>query len=274
MRLPCLQPLALPQSCHPAPGGFGLVASPGTPLSVPAPRLTGALSQPSPTLWSASRLFRPHQDRTLLKLWQRVVPSSCPWKPWEFSGPFGSLPLGSGAPSCPTAALWLWVGHCFSGPTGTDSTVCVASVPSHTHGVGGACVRLSVASLSDTLVLGQGGSSGSGNLCPGCRPAARPPCRSSAMTPGGSALRCHRLSTSWASRVGECSPDPAHTRGASARKGGGAAGGLHFSESRRASRRRCQPSQAFEDECQNKRGAECFRVPGSGPSTGKARPRI
>lgn len=268
-----------PAPCSPATvmpscllGAFGLVAS-RTPLSSPSPKthrsFVSALPHSVVSLQAVPTT--PGQDTS--QAMAEVVPSLLPLEALEFSGPFGSLPLGSGAPSLPNhLALWLWVGHCPSLGQREQNTcsVWLASVPSHTHVCAGrvsACQwHLSVtpwcwgrvAALGLVAPLPWVSSSSSASLQVISHDTRR--FRFALPSPE------HILGLP----VGECSPDPAHTEPALG-KGGGGGGGVYISvRAGRASRRRCQPSQAFEDECQNKR-AECPSVPGSSPSTSKGR---
>ena len=197
-----------------------------------------------------------------------VVPSLLPLEALEFSGPFGSLPLGSGARFLPQPPCSVALGGSlpFSRPTRTEHLQCVAaSVPSHTHVCAGHVSTCQchlwcwgrVGALGPVAPLPWVSSSSSASLQVISHDTRR--FRFALPSPE------HILGLP----VGECSPDPAHTEPALGKGGGGR--GLYISvRAGRASRRRCQPSQAFEDECHSER-AECSSVPGSGPSTSKGR---
>ena len=225
-----------PALCSPATvmpscllGAFSLVAS-RTPLSSPSPKTHRSLVSALPPLWSASRLFPPPQDRTHLKLWQRWFLPSFPRKPWNFLGHLAASFWDLELASCPShLALWPWAGHCPSLGQREQNTCSgwLTSVPSHTHVCAGHVPPVSVIS---------GAGAGWGlwvrwPLCPGCLPAAQPPCRSSAMTRGGSALHCRRLSTSWASLSVSTAPAQP-TRSQPWEREVGARGSLHLSESK------------------------------------------
>ena len=248
-------------------GVFSLVAS-RTPLSSPSPKTHRSLVSALPPLWSASRLFLPPQDRTLLKLWQRWFLPSCPWKPWNFLGHLAASLWDLELASCPShLALWPWVGHCPSLGQREQNTcsVWLTSVPSHTHVCAGHVSTCQchlwcwgrVGALGPVAPLPWVSSSSSASLQVISHDTRR--FRFALPSPE------HILGLP----VGECSPDPAHTEPALGKGGGGR--GVYISvRAGRASRRRCQPSQAFEDECHSER-AECSSVPGSGPSTSKGR---
>lgn len=143
VHLPGREAAMPPALCSPATvmpscllGAFSLVAS-GAPLS--GPRLTWSLVSALPHSAANPQALPATPGQDTSQAMAEVGPSLLPLEALEFSGPFGSLPLGSGARSCRSLP--------FSGPTRTEHLQCCLPLCPHSHTcVQGVCPPVSVIS--------------------------------------------------------------------------------------------------------------------------------